>query len=230
MFYLISKEEQATHSTDGLRNPKNPQNQMILRIFRTRIRTAFFTVHSKKAYGEFWDNTEQKKIGRRYWTSEMKVFEKQKVTTAPEPPFIFKFTIVGWIFVLFTIALFGYLVYDSAKPPLPKSDEYVAMEKAPAEGDIYFGRYEIYKEKGNPLGVEIRFGWFKVAKVENEVYHIAKSIEMNRGYKPKEHLNSADFESENMPPVKLTEQTGYNISFKSYDGLTEIYITDKKTD
>lgn len=84
------------------------------------------------------------------------------------------------------------------------------------------------RKKGILIGAEIRFGWFKVAKVENNEYHIAKSTEMNRGYKPKEQLNNTDFEVQSMPPVKITEQTGYNISFKSDDGLTEIYITDKK--
>ena len=228
MFYAISQIEQAVHRPEKMRNPKNPHNPMILRVFRNKVRTAFFTIYAKKAGGEFWDDTEQKKIGRRHWTSEMKVFEKQKVAKAPKPSFIFKFTIVGWIFLAFFIGLFIFIIYDSTKPPLPKSEQAVAMEKTPAEGDIYFGKYEIYKEKGNPLGAEIRFGWFKVAKVENNEYHIAKSTEMNRGYKPKEQLNNTDFEVQSMPPVKITEQTGYNISFKSDDGLTEIYITDKK--
>ena len=102
------------------------------------------------------------------------------------------------------------------------------MEKAPAAGDVYFGRYEIYKEKGNPLGMEGRFGWFKVLNVDGDTYHIATSTEMSRGHQPKEQMNSTDFETETLPAVKLSEQTGYNIRFISDDGLTEIYITDKK--
>lgn len=229
MFFSIQKIEQAAHDTDTLQNPKNPGNPMVLGIYRNKIGTVIYSIHTKKTFGEYWDKVEKKKIPKRLWTPEMKEFYKQKALEAPKPPYLYKITIVGWIFVLGAIALFGYLIYDSAKPPLPKSEEYVAMEAAPAEGDIYFGRYEIYKEKGNPLGMEGRFGWFKVLKVDGDVYHIARSTEMNRGHKPKEQLNSTDFETESMPPVKLTEQTGYNLRFKSDDGLTEVYITDKKT-
>lgn len=228
MFFIIHKIEQAVHHTDKLQNPKNPGNPMVLGVYRQRTSTAVVIIYSKQAFAEFWDDTEQKKIARRLWTPEMKAFAKQKTAEAPKPPYIFKMTIVGWIFVLFFIGFFAYLTYYSLKPPLPKPAEYVEMEKAPAEGDIYFGRYEIYKEKGNPLGMEGRFGWFKVLKVDGDVYHIAKSTEMNRSHKPKEQLNSTDFETESMSPVKLKEQTGYNIRFLSDDGLTEIYITDKK--
>ncbi|MFC6098831.1 hypothetical protein [Olivibacter domesticus] len=228
MFFLINKIEQGAHHADGLQNPKTPNNPMVLGVYRTLMRTAICSVYSKKAYGEFWDDVARKKISRRYWTSEMKTFATHKVAEAPKPPFIFKLTIVGWIFILLIIAFFGYLTYESVKPPLPKPAEYVAMDQAPAEGDIYFGNYEIYKEKGNPMGAEIRFGWFKVLKVDGDLYHIAKSTEMNRGHKSKEKLNSTDFETESMPLVKLKEQTGYNIRFISDDDLTEIYITDKK--
>lgn len=228
MFFVINKIEQTSHRTDGLQNPKNPGNPMVLSIYRTQSRTALFTVYSKKAFGEFWDDVTQKKISNRLWTSEMKAIVKQKVSEAPKPPFVFKLTIVGWIFVLLIIAFFGMLIYDSNKPPLPKSAEYVAMEKAPVIGDIYFGHYEIYKEKGTPIGAEIGYGWFKVVKVDGEEYYLAKSTEMNKGYKPKEQLNSNDFETESMPAVKLREQTGYNVRFKSIDDLTEVYITDKK--
>lgn len=228
MFFSISKVEQAAHHADKLQNPKNPGNPMVLGIYRSNIRTVIYYVYTKKTFGEYWDTVENKKVPKRLWTPEMKEFYKQKALEAPKPPYFYKITIFGWIFVLLFAGVFGMLIYDSAKPPLPKPDTYVAMEQAPAEGDIYFGKYEIYKEKGNPLGAEIRFGWFKVLKVEGDVYHIAKSTEMNRGHKPKEELNSTDFETESMPLVKLTEQTGYNIRFKSDDGLTEIYITDKK--
>ncbi|PJR04249.1 hypothetical protein [Avrilella dinanensis] len=228
MFFVINKIEQGVHRNEKLQNPKNPGNPMILGVYRQLTRTALFSVHSKKAYGEFWDEVTQKKIARRFWTPEMKAFANQKVAEAAKPPFIFKLTIVGWIFVLLMMTAMGLIVYQEMKPPIPKPAEYVAMEQAPVEGDIYFGKYEIYKEKGTPIGAEIRFGWFKVLKVDGDVYHIAKSTEMNRGHKPKEQLNSVDFETESMPLVKLKEQTGYNIRFVSDDDLTEIYITDKK--
>jgi len=228
MFFTIQKIEQAAHHTDQLQNPKNPGNPMVLGIYRNKVSTIVYTVYTKKTFGEYWDKVENKKISKRLWTPEMKEFYQQKALEAPKPPFIYKITIVGWLFLLFFIGLFGYLIYDSVKPPLPKSAEYVAMETAPAEGDIYFGRYEIYKDKGNPIGMEGRFGWFKVFKVDGDTYQLVTSTEMSRGHQPKEQMNSTDFEAEAMPAVKVVEQTGYNIRFKSDDGLTEIYITDKK--
>lgn len=228
MFLRITKMELAAQAAEGLRNPRNPNNPMVLGIYRNEMRTIIYTVNVKKAAGEFWDDVEGKKISRRHWTPEMKAFEKQKVEEAPKPPFTFKMTFVGWLFVLFVIGFFGYLVYDSVKPPLPKSEKTVAMEQGPAVGDIYFGHYELRKEKNSVLGGEIRFGWFKIVKVEGDVYHLSKSTEMNNTHKPKEQLNSTNFETESLPTVKLKEQTGYNIRFKSEDGLTEIYITDKK--
>lgn len=81
------------------------------------------------------------------------------------------------------------------------------MEQTPVAGDIYFGRYEAYKETDERLASEVGFGWFKVVKVEGNVYHIAKSTQMNKTHKPKEELNNTDFETEGTP-VKITEQAG----------------------
>lgn len=228
MFFVINKIEQAIHRTDGLYNPKNPSNPMILGIYRTQSRTALFTVYSKKAYGEFWEDGTRKRIANRYWTPEMKVFARQKAAEAPLPPFIFKLTIVGWVFVALVIATMGLIVYQETKPPVPKSAAYVAMEQAPVVGDIFFGHYEKYKEKGTPIGAEIGFGWFKIVKVESSDFYLSKSTEMSKTSKPKEQLNNSNYETETLPALQLSEQTGYNIRFKSADGLTEIYITDKK--
>lgn len=120
------------------------------------------------------------------------------------------------------------IVYNELKPPTPKTAEAVAMEKAAVAEDIFFGHYEMYKEKGNPLGAEIGFGWFKITKVDDNNFYLSKSTEMSNASKPKEQMNHTDFETENLPVVQLSEIIGYNIRFKSADGLTEIYITDKK--
>ncbi|WP_312555159.1 hypothetical protein [Empedobacter brevis] len=157
----------------------------------------------------------------------MKTFAKQKITAAPQPPFIFKFTLAGWIFVFLIFGLFGYIIYDSVKPSLPKPVEYVAMKQTPAEGDVYFGHYETYKEDGSREPGGLGFGWFKVVKVEGNVYHIVKSTQMNKGYKSKEGLNSTEFEAESIP-VTITKQQGYIINLKAADGKTELYFTDKK--
>ncbi len=227
MFFVINKIEQAVHRTDGLHNPKNPSSPMVLGIYRTQSRTALFTVYSKKAFGEFWDDGEQKKIASRRWTPEMKAFAKQKVAEASKPPYIFKMTIVGWIFVALMIATMGLIVYQETKPPLPKSAEYVAMERAPVVDDIFFGRYESFKQAGERIASDLGFGWFKVVKVEGDVYHIAKSTEMSKTHKPKEELNSTDFETEGKPS-KITEQSGYSVNLKAIDGKMEIYFTEKK--
>ena len=228
MFISFQKIEQAAHHTDKLQNPKNPDNPMVLGIYRNKISSIIYRIHTKKPYGEYWDTVENKKIAKRLWTPEMKAFCQQKIAEAPKPPFFFKMTFMGWVFVLGLVALFAYLTYDSLKPPLPKPAEFVAMEAAPAAGDSYFGRYEIYKEKGNPIGIQSAFGWFKVLKVEGDTYYLATSTQMVKNYQPKEQLNSIDFETEALPAVKIKEQTGYSLRFVSDDGLTEINITDKK--
>src|SRR5690606_40189009 len=79
------------------------------------------------------------------------------------------------------LGVLGMIVYNEVKPPLPKPAEYVAMEQAPVGGDVYFGRYEIYKEKGNPLGMEGRFGWFKILKVDGDIYHRSEERRVGKG-------------------------------------------------
>ena len=227
MFFVINKIEEGSHTANGIANPKFSGNPMTLVVFRQLTRTALFSVYSKKPYGEFWDIAEQKKISRRVWTPEMKTFAAQKIAETPKPPYIFKLTIIGWIFCLLMMTVMGMIVYQELKPPTPKTAEAVAMEQAPVAGDVFFGRYEIYKEKGNPLGVEIGFGWFKITKVDGNNFYLSKSTEMSKTSKPKEQMNHTDFETGDLPVVQLSEQTGYNIRFKSADGLTEIYITDK---
>lgn len=227
MFISISKIEQAVHHIDSLQNPKNPNNPMLLGIYRQRSRTVLFTVYTKKAFAEYWDQVEQKRIPSRLWTPEMKRMAKQQVIDTAQAPFIFKLTIVGWLFMLIMVAALGLAVYEGVKPPVPKSAEYVSMEQPPLEGDIYFGRYEAFKESGDRIANDIGFGWFKVVKAEEDVYHMAKSVDMSNVHKPKEQLGNTDFEAEGTP-VKITEQKGYMVNLKAVDGKMEIYLTDKK--
>src|SRR3546814_14519572 len=100
--------------------------------------------------------------------------------------------------LLFAFALFGYAGYETATLPAQKKayQQKMAQKATVREGDIYFGRYRIYKEKGNMLGSEGGFGWFKVVRIENGTYHIAKSVEMSDTAKPKEQMNNTDFEQE----------------------------------
>ncbi|PVH23905.1 hypothetical protein [Sphingobacterium corticibacter] len=227
MIFVINKLELAAYDINDIQNPKNPSNPMVMGLYRTQSKTALFTVHSKKAFAEFWDNTERKKIARRLWTPEMKAFASQKIAQAPKPASIFKLTIVGWLFVALVVTAFGLIAYQAVKPPVPKSAESVAMEQKPVVGDLYFGRFEAFKEPSDHIASGMGFGWFKVIDVDGDVYHIAKSTDMSITHKPKEALNSTDFESEGTP-VKITEQASYLITMKSVDGKMEISITDKQ--
>lgn len=200
---------------------------MTLGVYRQLTRTAFFSAYSKKAFGEFWDDALRQKIASRFWTPEMNALAKQRVAQAPKPPYVIKLTVVGWLFLLFAAITMGMIVYQELKPPLPKSAEYVAMEQAPAVGDVYFGHYEVFKEAGDRVASGVGFGWFKVINVEGDVYHMAKSVEMSNTHKPQETLNSTDFEAEGTP-ARITEQAGYLINMKATDGKMEIYITAKK--
>ncbi|SDD27145.1 hypothetical protein [Niabella drilacis] len=228
MFFLVQRYEVSQFSAGHLQNPQTPEQRMTLSFVRTRMRMAICTVHSRKAAGDFWDVTTNNKVPRRLWTPEMKAFYQSRYNEVPKPPFVFKLTVLGWILSLLVAAFFGFIIYNSAKPPFPKPVQAVAMAKAPAVGAIYFGHYEKYKEKGTPIGSEIGYGWFIIKKVTDDDFYLAKSTGMSKSFKAKEQLESTRFETETLPPLKLSEQTGYNIRFKSTDGLTEVYITDKK--
>jgi hypothetical protein len=227
MFFSVSKIEQTAHRVTGISNPKNIQNPMTLGIYRNLVRTALFSGYSKKSFSEYWDDTERKKISKRLWTAEMHDFARRKEEAAPRPPFIFKLTVVGWLFVLCIVAMLGLTIYESVKPDTPKTAAYIAMEAAPAEGDIYFGHYESFRQAGDRVASGLGFGWFKVIGVEGDLYYIARSTEMSSSHKPKEQLNSSDFETEGIP-VRITEQHGYMINMKSVDEKTQVYITEKK--
>lgn len=227
MFFSISKIEQAAHHADELHNPQTAGNPMVIGVYRNLARTAFFEVYSKKAYAEFWDDILRKKIPNSYWTAEMKALALQKIAIAPKPPFIFKVSIVGWLFVLLIGVFVGWLIYDSVKAPVPMTAGYTAMEQTPELGDLYFGHFEVYNNPGDRIASQVRFGWFKVIQVERDTYYLAKSREMSTQYQPKEQLNSTTFETTGIP-AKITEQAGYLLNLKSMDGKITFYMRDKK--
>ena len=120
MFFNVDKIEQEIYSVDGLQNPKDKNNPMGFGLYRTFIRTLMFRGYSKQAFGEFWDDATGKLIPRRLWTTEMKAFAREKVAGVSKPPFVFKMTIAGWIFVVLIIALFIFLAYEEFKTSIPK--------------------------------------------------------------------------------------------------------------
>lgn len=224
MFFVINKIELGTFSDNNL---VDTNNKIKLTVFRQLTRTALFSAYSKKVYGEFWDETTQRKIARRSWTPEMKAFANQKFAEAAKPPFTFKLTIVGWIFVLLMIVTMGLIISQEIKSPAPKSAEFVAMEQAPIVGNIYFGHFESFNAPEERVASDIGFGWFKIINIEGDIYYIAKSTQMNKSHKPKEDANSTNFETDGIPS-KITKQAGYMINMKAVNGKTEIYFTDKK--
>ncbi|WP_312555150.1 hypothetical protein [Empedobacter brevis] len=160
----------------------------------------------------------------------MKTFAKQKIAAASQPPFIFKFTIAGWILLLFAIGLLGYLVYDGIQAPArtKKYEQRIAEQTKINVGDIYLGRMTMYREKGVLIGSKKEFGWFKIVKKENDTYHLVKSIEMINAPKNNgESLNSTDFEKESIV-VKAIELEPYHKALASEDGLIEIALSEKK--
>ena len=229
MFISVRRTAVATHKTAKLANPETPGNDMELSILRTEGRTFFHTSYTKQAFGEYWDVVEGKKIHRKLWTPEMKAYYAKKVKEAPKPPFFFKITIAGWLFLLLAFGTLGYFVYDGLQAPAKaKKHQQEMVEKATVfEGAIYFGNYRMYKEKGNIIGSKGGFGWFKVVKIEDSTYHIAKSVEMSDAAKPKEALNSTDFEQETSA-VKAKELGAYHKSFVSEDGLVEFSLAKRK--
>ena len=120
MFFNVDKIEQEIYSVDGLQNPKDKNNPMGFGLYRTFIRTLMFRGYSKQAFGELWDDATGKLIPRRLWTTEMKAFAREKVAGVSKPPFVFKMTIAGWIFVVLIIALFVFLAYEEFKTSIPK--------------------------------------------------------------------------------------------------------------
>ena len=120
MFFNVDKIEQEIYSVDGLQNPKDKNNPMGFGLYRMFIKTLMYSGYSKRAFGEFWDDTTGKIIPRRRWTAAMKAFCREKVAGASKPPFVFKMTIAGWIFVVLIIALFVFLAYEEFKTSIPK--------------------------------------------------------------------------------------------------------------
>jgi len=222
MFFLLQQYEAVRFEASQLQNPQTVDQEMVLVFLRTEMRMAVCTVNSKKAAGEFRSLSTGKAISRRLWTAEMKAYYQTKSVEVPGPAFVFRITILGWIVALLVVAVFGMIIYDEVKPPLPKSAQTIAMEQKPAVGDLYFGHFEAGQGTGDRLG----FGWFKVLKVQGDTYYIAKSTNMSKISKPKEQLDNSTFEPEGTP-VKITEQAGYLINLKSADQGLEIYFTDK---
>ncbi|MEC3879222.1 hypothetical protein [Parapedobacter sp. 10938] len=213
-----------------LNDPGSPGSTMVLNLFQRESRTALFVNTTKKVYPQYLDVPSGKVISKRRWTDQMSAFAKEEQEKLPLQKGGFRLTVFGWIFFLGAFALLGYLVYDGtvAAPQRTEQFDQRQAEKATvSEGDIYLGRIEVYKEKGNPLGMDGEFGCFKVVNVEGDTHHITKSTEMSKTAKPIAQMNSTDFAEEAIV-VKAKELGAYHKTFVSDDGLTEISFGEKK--
>lgn len=212
-----------------LKHPTTGDGPMVLNLFQREARTAFFVSRNKRTYSQYITHGKGSVVPRRKWTDEMKSFAHQELGKLPAQKGEFRVTIIGWLFLLLAFGVLGYITYDGLQAPARKKafEERQVEMAAVNQGDIYFGNYRTYKEKGNVLGSEGGFGWFKITKIEGDKYHIAKSVEISRAHKPKEQMNSTDFEQQ-ASIVKAKELEAYSKIFISEDGLQEFNFQDKK--
>lgn len=222
---LSVKQVDASH----LRSPLGQDNEMTLNLFQREGRSAFWVTQNKRVYPQYLDSSTGRVISKSKWTDQMQSFAQKELDNLPPQKSLFKITIAGWIFLLFAIGILGFIMKEAVQAPAKKQQhqQELAKKATVAEGDIYLGRIEIYKEKGNPLGMKGQFGWFKIKRIENNTYHIAKSVEMAKKSQDVKPQSNTEF-SETTIAVKPKELEAYHKTFISEDGLTEISLTEKK--
>src|SRR5690606_2195377 len=229
MWIRISKIDVKQVDASHLENPKSADNPMVLSLYQQESRMAFFVSTHKKVLTEYLQVPNGSRIPKRKWSAVMDDFAQAELAKTPPQKGSFRLTVVGWVFFLFAFGLLGYIVYDGVRAPAREEayQQRMTEEAKVAVGDIYFGTYRAYKEKGNMLGSEGGFGWFKVVEIENDTYYIAKSNEISKTAKPKEQMNSTDFEVETNA-VKAKELEAYTKQFISEDGLLEFNLNEKR--
>ena len=225
VFFIVSKQIQSSHRFSA---SDDTSGGMVLNVCRTHMRSILCSVYSSKAFVEFRDEATNKALPKRKWSAEMQAAAASKIAAADKPPHIFKLTIIGWVCAALVVALFASLIYDSLKPSAPLPQEYTALLETPAEGDIYFGSYDTYKDKGGKLTFSgVGFTWFKIVGVDGDTYAIARSTDVSHTSRPKETLKNDTFAPEAVK-MKITEQHGYDMRMQTEDGLMKIYFTGKK--
>lgn len=219
------KQVDASH----LSGPNGLNNPMSLNLFQREIRSAFWITKNKKVYSQYLTTATGVVISKSKWTDQMKSFAKKELELLPPQKGRFKITILGWLLLLFAIGLLGFLIKQAVEAPA-KALQYqqeLARKATVAEGDIYFGRIEVYKEKGNSLGMKGEFGWFKVKRIDKGTYHIAKSVVMAKKSQDVKPESNTKFNDTTIA-VKPKELEAYHKTFISDDGLIEISLTQKK--
>ena len=227
MFISVQRVEEASFSADHLQNPVNPNNLMVLGFYRNYMGTALTQSYSKKAAPIYWDTVTGKTISRSKWTAEMKSYADKCATEVRPAPFKFKLTAIGYIFMLGVVALFGYLIYDSIKPPAnPDALAPTVLMNKVQTGDVFYGRF-IENDAERNIPKRAGFGWFKVTEAGDGTVSVSLNKEMSTAHKPAAQMNSTDFESEAIP-MKIKSQDNYQIDLVSEDGTYEISFSEKK--
>lgn len=229
MWFTIAEIEIKQVSAAHVPPPRAISEPMVLRLYQQEATSAFFVSRNKKIFTEYRPASGGKALPKLKWSSEMNEFAQDELAKIPPTKSLFKVTVLGWFFLLFAFGILGYLSYQSLQAPAKHKafEQKMAKSASVAVGDIYFGNYRRYKEKGNMLGSEGGFGWFKVTKIESDTYHIAKSTEISKTAKPKEQMNSTDFETQ-ASPVKAKELEAYTKHFLSEEGLLEFNLFEQK--
>ena len=227
MFINVQRIEEGSFAADHLQNPVNPNNLMVLGIYRNYIGTAFTKGYSKKAAPIYWDTVTGKTISRRKWTSDMISYANKCLGEVRPAPYKFKLTVIGYIFLLGIIGLFGYLIYDSVKPSVNSSAAVPSsLEEKIEGGDLYYGRF-IEKDPATKIGKRAGYGWFKVMDAGAESLLVSMSTEMSSTHKPSNEMNSTSFEKESIP-MEIKTKESYQIDLISKDGSYEITFSEKK--
>jgi hypothetical protein len=222
---IIVYRADATH----LENPVTPGSPMELGLFQRESRSVIHVYKPNKIFPMYYETPGGGRIPMQKWSYQMREFAQERISRLPPQKAVRRLTVFGWLLFLFGFSLIGYAVYETVNLPAQKEAYKQKMEALAIvhTGDVYFGRYRIYKEKGNFAGSEGGFGWFKVMNIENDTYHIAKSVEISKTAKPKEEMNSSDFEQETKA-VKAKDLGAYTKQFLSDDGLIEFNLDRKK--
>lgn len=114
----IRKVLQNVLPADHLLNSANKRKKIDFIIYRNQLNMAILRSSYVKPYGEFWDMHSNRKIKKSEWSLKMEDFARVELRNTKRPAYIFKITALGWIFLLVTIALLIFVIYDSNYPHL----------------------------------------------------------------------------------------------------------------
>lgn len=225
MLVLFRKIDIAHITATSLENPASPGIPMILALYRTEVKTAFYKTSHKKVLPEYREVPSGKRIPKGKWTGEMKIFAGEQLKQQPRQKTRFKITIAGWIFLLLCVATLGLIVFD--RPAGNRQVVFNNLGEQVRSGDIYFGRFQ----QMTPGGLPVRDGyaWFKVTDVKADTVMIVLGKETTGDHNvPAEELSGTVF-SDSIYKTTIREQKGYTIDFRTRNSEMMFVAGKKKT-